>query len=104
MKGEIRGWEISAKDVLPYIPGRNVECIVMGMATTPKAAVGKRAYYGRRLITGIVRFIHELAAKNITIIKFYATSVTKPGIAILRNTGFQEIANSANASPLNLIP
>jgi hypothetical protein len=25
------------------------------------------------------------------ITKFYATSVTKPGIAILRNTGFQEI-------------
>jgi hypothetical protein len=63
----------------------------MGMATTPQAAAGKRAYYGRRLITGIVRFIHKLAAKNITITKFYATSVTKPGIAILRNTGFQEI-------------
>jgi hypothetical protein len=63
----------------------------MGMATTPEAAAGKRAYYGRRLITGIVRFIHELAAKEITITKFYATSVTKAGIAILRNAGFQEI-------------
>jgi len=43
------------------------------------------------LFTGIVRFIHELAAKEIIITKFYATSVTKAGIAILRNTGFQEI-------------
>ena len=38
-----------------------------------------------------MRFIHELATKDITITKFYATSVTKLGIAILRNTGFQEI-------------
>jgi hypothetical protein len=38
-----------------------------------------------------VRFIHEPAAKDTTITKFYATSVTKAGIAILRNAGFQEI-------------
>ena len=43
------------------------------------------------LFTGIVRFIHELAAKEIIITKFYSTSVTNAGIAILRNTGFQEI-------------
>ena len=33
----------------------------------------------------------HIAAKDIIITKFYATSVTKTGIAILRNTGFQEI-------------
>jgi hypothetical protein len=43
MRGEIRGWEIPAKDILPYTPGSNVECIVMGMVTTPEAAAGKRA-------------------------------------------------------------
>ena len=90
MRGEIRGWEIPAEDVLPFTPGSNLECIVMGMATTPEAQAGKRAYYGRRLINGIVRFIQELATKDITITKFYATSVTPTGIAILRNAGFQE--------------
>ncbi len=91
MRGEIRGWEIPAEDVLPFTPGTEVECIMMGMATTPEAEAGKRAYYGRRLISGIVRFIQELAVKDVTITKFYATSVTPTGIAILRNAGFQEI-------------
>jgi hypothetical protein len=43
MRGEIRGWEIPAEDVLPYTPGSKVECIVMGMVTIPGAAAGKRA-------------------------------------------------------------
>ncbi len=91
MKGEIRGWEIPAEDVLLYTPGSNIECIVMGMATSTEVDAGKRVYYGRRLINGLVRFIQELAAKDITITKFYATSVTPTGIAILKNAGFQEI-------------
>lgn len=91
MRGEIRGWEIPADDILPYTPGSKIECILMGMATTPEAEPSIRAYYGRRLINGIVRFLHELAKKDIIITKFYATSVTPTGIAILRNAKFQEI-------------
>ncbi len=91
MRGEIRGWDIPAEDVLPYTPGSKVECITMGMATTPEADVDKRAHYGQRLISGFVRFLRELAEKDITVTKFYATSVTPTGIAILRNAGFQEI-------------
>ena len=37
MSGEIRGWDIPGEDVLPYTSGSSVECIVMGMGTTPKA-------------------------------------------------------------------
>src|SRR5260370_8453428 len=47
----------------------------MGMATTSGAAAGKRAYYGRRLITGIVCFIQELAAKDTTIIRSYTWKI-----------------------------
>src|SRR6266571_5540915 len=93
MRGEIRGWEIPAEDVLPYTPGSKVECIAMGMATTPEAEPTKRTHYGRRLISGFVRFMEELAEKNITITKLYATSVTPTGIAILRNAGFPEIGH-----------
>jgi len=64
---------------------------VSQFGTTPEAETGKRAYYGRRLISGIVRFIQDLAAQDVTITKLYATSVTPTGIAILRNAGFQEI-------------
>ena len=90
MKGEIRGWEITADDVLPYTPGSTLECIVMGMGTTPEVEIQKRTYYGRRLISGFLRFLYELAKQHITITKFYATSVTPTGIAILRNAGFKE--------------
>ena len=31
MKGEIREWEISAEDALPYTPRSSVECIVVSI-------------------------------------------------------------------------
>ncbi len=64
---------------------------MMGMATTPETDMDKCAHYGQRLISGFVRFLRELAEKDVIVTKFYATSVTPTGIAILRNAGFQEI-------------
>ena len=86
----IRGWKITADDVLPYTPRSTLECILMGMGTTPEVELQKRTYYGRRLISGFLRFLYELAKQQITITKFHATSVTPTGIAILRNAGFKE--------------
>src|SRR5258707_1729469 len=60
MRGEIRGWDIPAEDILPYTPNSEVECIVMGMATTPEALPNKRTQYGRRLISGVAQFLREL--------------------------------------------
>lgn len=91
MRGEIRGWEIPAEDVLPYAPDSTVECIIMSMATTPEAPQVKRKQYGQKLISGLSNFLQDLARRHVTITKFYATSVTPTGIAILRNAGFQEI-------------
>jgi tetratricopeptide (TPR) repeat protein len=93
MKGEIRGWDIPAEDILPYTPGSVLECILMGMATTPETAKTRRAQYGAKLISGLFDFLHGLAQKQIIITKFYATSVTPTGIAILRNAGFHEIGH-----------
>ena len=89
--GEIRGWDIPAEDVLPYVSGSSFECIVMGMATLPEAERTRRAQYGAKLISGFFDFLHRLAEQQITITKFYATSATPTGIAILRHAGFQEI-------------
>ncbi len=91
IRGEIRGWEIPAEDVLPYAPGSKVECIIMGMATIPDVQIGQRARYGQRLIMGVIRFVRELAEQNVTITKFYATSSTPTGIAILENAQFTKI-------------
>lgn len=90
MKGKIRGWEIPVEDILPYAPNTEVECIIMGIGTAPEAAPDKRPYYGQRLINGFVRFMIELAAKGVTITKFYATSATPTGIALLEDSGFQK--------------
>jgi hypothetical protein len=90
MRGEIRGWEISADHVLPYALNSKVECILMGMATTPEVEPNRRNHYGRRLINGLFYFLEELAEKNIIITKFYGTSSTTTGIAIMRNAGFNE--------------
>ncbi len=94
MNGEIKGWDIKPDDVLPFIPGSTIECIIMGMATTSDVDIGRRTQYGAKLLSGLTEFLIELAEKNITITKFYAASVTPSGIAILRNAGFKELKQS----------
>ena len=91
MDGELRGWDIPAEDVLPYTPGSTLECIVMGMATLPEVDKTRRAQYGAKLINGLIEFLHHLAEQHIVIMKFYATSVTPTGKAILKHAGFQQI-------------
>jgi hypothetical protein len=91
MEGEIRGWEISSDDVLPFTSGSRLECIIMGMATTPDVDITRRTYYGRRIIIGIMELFQELAQKDVIITKFYATSATPTGISVMRNAGFSEI-------------
>jgi hypothetical protein len=91
MSGEIRGWDIKPDDVVPFTPGSSMECIIMGMATTPDVDVTRRTQYGAKLVSGLVEFLRELAFQSVNITKFYATSVTPTGIAILKNAGFQDI-------------
>jgi len=94
IRGEIRGWEITPEDILPYTPGSKVECIIKSMITSPEANPKRRVHYGQRLISGFVRFIRELAEQDVMITKFYAISATPTGIAILRNAGFKEIGQT----------
>jgi hypothetical protein len=96
MSGKTRGWEIKAEDVLPFTPGSTLECILMGMATTPDVGPTRRKQYGAKLISGLIDFLEELAQRSVTITKFYATSATPTGIAILRNAGFEEINHIGN--------
>lgn len=91
MNGEMKGWEIQAEDVLTFTPRTSIECILMGMATTPDVDRIRRTQYGAKLISGLMEFLYELAQKSVIITKFYATSVTPTGIAILRNAGFEEL-------------
>jgi hypothetical protein len=91
INGEIRGWEIKGDDTLAFTPDTTMECIIMGMATTPDVDIKRRTQYGAKLISGFIEFLIGLAQKRVIITKFYATSSTPTGIAILRNAGFQEV-------------
>lgn len=91
IQGRIRGWDIKPEDVLPFEPGKELSCIIMGMATTPDVQPSIRTVYGSRLISGLMDFLEKLAKKSVVIRNFYATSATPTGIAILRHAGFQEI-------------
>ena len=90
IKGEVREWEISAKNVLPYTPGSSVECIIMSMVTTSDVDKRKRHQYGFHLIRGFLHCLHDLAEKDVMITRFYAMGTTKEGIAILRRARFEE--------------
>jgi len=90
MEGDIRAWEISTEDVLPYTAGSSVECIILGMATTIDVDEWKRRQYGARLIRGFLHFLHDLAGQNIRITRFYAMSTTPEESAILRQAKFVE--------------
>jgi hypothetical protein len=90
INGEIREWEISAEDVLAYIPETSVECIIMSMVTTSDVDRWKRREYGLRLIRGFLNFLHALAKRGIMITRFYAISTTPDGNAILKQAKFEE--------------
>ncbi len=88
--GKIRGWEI--ENALPFENNTSIECIVMAMGTSPEVEVSKRRQYGAKAISGFIDFLcEELAPRHITITKFYATSSTPTGIAILKNADFSEV-------------
>nr|BBH92064.1 hypothetical protein KTA_02630 [Thermogemmatispora argillosa] len=96
LQGRIRGWDIKPEDVLPFKPGEELSCIIMGMGTTPDVPPSRRAMYGARLISGLMNFLEDLAKQSVVIRKFYATSATPTGIAILRHAGFREINRIGN--------
>jgi hypothetical protein len=67
-----------------------VECIIVNMATTADVATRKRHQYGLRLMRGYLHFLHDLVEQDITITRFYASSTTPEGSAILRRARFEE--------------
>jgi hypothetical protein len=104
MKGEIREWEISAEDALPYTPRSSVECIIVSMVTTSDVEKQKRRLYGRCLIRGFLHFLHDLTGKSVSIIRFYAASATPEGTAMLRQAGFEERSHIGKRMVFELNP
>jgi len=87
MSGKMRGWDIKAEDILPFIPGTPIECYT-GVAV--RADVYKKERYGMRLIGGILDTMQGLAKRGINITKIYAVSDTPNGVKLSRGLGFEE--------------
>jgi hypothetical protein len=90
LKGEVREWQIGAEDVLPYAPGSSVECIITSIATAPDVDKWKRTLYGLRLIRGFLHVLDDLAARDVTITRFYAASTMLDGLSLLKRAKFEK--------------
>lgn len=90
LNGEVKEWQIGAEDVLPYMPGSSVECMITSIATTSDVDKRKRHMYGIHLIRGFLHFLVDLAEQDKTITRFYAASAMPDGISILRRAKFEE--------------
>jgi hypothetical protein len=104
LNGEVREWQIGAEDVLPYVPGSSVECIITSIATTSDVDKWKRHMYGIRLIRGFLHFLDDLAEQDITITRFYAASALPDAISILRRAKFEERGRIRNRVAFELDP
>ncbi len=90
LNGEVREWQIGAEDVLPYMPGSSVECIITSIVATSDVDTWKRRRYGMRLVRGFLHFLDDLAEQSITTTRFYAASATLDGHSLLRRAHFEE--------------
>jgi hypothetical protein len=88
--GKKRGWEVKPDEVLPFIPGRLLECFVMALGV--RAGLQQAEKYGVRLIMGSIHALGQLAQEDIRLAKLYATSNSPDGIKACYELGFDELA------------
>ena len=94
MEGKIMAWNISPDDIENFTPEKTLELLIIDMVTTPIVPPVRRAFYGSRLLTGLIKALTEMGRSGIEITKIYAISDTAEGIRILKKAGFQIIHES----------
>ncbi len=85
MAGRKRAWHIKPDDILPYILGHSYSLYV-GAAVRRDMPDPK--ILARRLLSGFINFIQELAESGIIIEKLYAVSDQEDGRRLCRKLGF----------------
>ena len=94
MEGRIMAWKISPDDIEDFTPEKKLELLIIDMITTPIVPPSRRAFYGSRLLSGLIKTLTEMGRNGIEITKIYATSDTTDGIRILKKAGFQVVHES----------
>jgi hypothetical protein len=82
MKGKIRGWDITAKNLDCFVSGKEVECLVKSIGATGRYGEEAQRKFARRLLSGTVREMIEMGNNGVIIKKLYATSSKGQGIRL----------------------
>lgn len=86
-----RGWFLGIDHIELFQPGKQLECVMIDMATTPTVPPARRGTYAQILLEGFTKNLVEWGQIGIEISKVYAASNTASGIRILKHAGFQTI-------------
>ncbi len=81
IRGEIRGWQLTADDLDCFEPGKTVEVLIKSVGSYHEDNNIRLAYM-QRLLNGTMREIAKLGQQGVVITKIYATSDTPTGIAM----------------------
>ncbi len=90
LKGEIRGWEISAEDIETYEPGNQYNLFIMALAVR-KIEGRPNSMYAALILREVQQFLFEAADKEILIKAIYATSRTRDGIYLAERFDMETI-------------
>ncbi len=86
--------DLSAEDILSYIPGVPVDLYAMAIGVRPGVSLSQKRTWGEKLLLGARRIIVELGQRGIVIRTVKAHSSTPDGINLMRHIGFTEVVSS----------
>jgi hypothetical protein len=86
--------DLTAEDILPYIPGVPIDLYAMAIGVRPGVSLGQKRGWGEKLLLGARRIIVELGQRGIVIRTIKAHSTTPDGINLMRHIGFTEVVSS----------
>lgn len=87
--------DLTAEDILPYIPGVPVDLYGMAIGTKPGVSQHQKYEWGKTLMLGARDVIIDLAKRGMIIRSINAHSNTSDGIRMMRHLGFTETVPKA---------
>lgn len=91
LRGEIRGWQLTADDLDCFEPGKTVDVLIKSTGATRAFGEEKSRYYMQHLLRGTVRALAELGQQGMIIRRIYATSETESGINLAMHAKMRQI-------------
>ena len=86
--------ELTADDVLPYVPNTPTDIYGMAIGVRPNVSLYQKREYGKALLIGAQNLLRTLGLKGILIRTIQAHSNTPDGIRIMRHMGFTEVQST----------